>query len=211
MASDLELKVGVLALQGDISEHIEAVQSALGQVGCKGRVYAVKEPSQLEEIHGLIIPGGESTTIGRAIQNGGLRDKVARAAENGMAILGTCAGMILLAKEVYDVRLGETNQPILGLMDMRVVRNAFGRQRESFEAEVEIPAIGKAPFPGVFIRSPVVERVWGDVEVLASFDGRIVAVQEGNLIASAFHPELAKDTRLHQHLIRKILKSPLLS
>ena len=211
MASSPELKIGVLALQGDISEHLEAVQAALEQTGRKGRPLAIKEPAQLEEVHGVIIPGGESTTIGRAAQNRRLQDKLVQSAENGMVVLGTCAGMILLAKEVADARLGETGQPTLGLMDVRVVRNAFGRQRESFEAELEISVLGKEPFPGVFIRAPVVERVWGAAEVLARYDGKIVAVQEGNMIATAFHPELVRDTRLHQYLIKRILQSPLVS
>ncbi|MEM3736897.1 MAG: pyridoxal 5'-phosphate synthase glutaminase subunit PdxT [Candidatus Bathyarchaeia archaeon] len=211
MPSEPELKIGILALQGAVSEHVEALRTALEQTGHRGQILLVKEPAKLEEVHGLIIPGGESTTIGRLSQILKLQDRLAQAAADGMAILGTCAGMVLMAKEVSDARLGDIGQPTLGLMDIRVVRNAFGRQRESFEAELEIPALGGSLFPGVFIRAPVVEKVWGAAEVLARYNGKVVAVQEGNMIATAFHPELADDTRLHQYLIKKILRSPLLS
>lgn len=203
------LRLGLLALQGDASEHIDMANNALKGMGLEGEVMAVKEKNQIDEIHGLIIPGGESTTIGRIAERYGIIPKIKDAALAGMPIFGTCSGLILMAKKVRDAKMGEMNQPTLGLLDIEVTRNAFGRQHESFEIDIKIPRIGKDPFPGVFIRGPAISSILSDdVEVLASYDDKIVAVQQKDFIGIAFHPELTDDTRLHEFFIELVLKSP---
>ncbi|NWG09676.1 MAG: pyridoxal 5'-phosphate synthase glutaminase subunit PdxT [Nitrososphaerales archaeon] len=202
------LRIGVLALQGDVSEHTDMVNLALKRMGLEGEAIKIKKKEQIDEIHGLIIPGGESTTMGRVSELYGLIKSIKDAALAGMPMLGTCAGLILMAKKVQDAKMGETKQPTLGLLEVEVVRNAFGRQRESFETNVKIPKIGKKPFPGVFIRAPIIGSILSnDVEVLAHHDDKIVTVQQDGLIGIAFHPELADDTRLHELFIELILKS----
>lgn len=198
------MKVGVLSLQGAVSEHVDITTNAFAAAGVKGEVINVKNPSQLDEVDGLIIPGGESTTIGRISEEKRLISKIAEAARDGLSIMGTCAGAILLAKEVYDAKVGGTSQPILNLMDIKVRRNAFGKQRESFEVDMNLPWLSKQPFRTIFIRAPIIERVWGDVEVLVKYENRIVAVQQGGLIATCFHPELSNQTVMHEYFIRKI-------
>ncbi|MCP8318672.1 MAG: pyridoxal 5'-phosphate synthase glutaminase subunit PdxT [Candidatus Methylarchaceae archaeon HK01B] len=203
------LRIGVLALQGDVSEHIEITDMALREMNVEGEVIAIKRENQIDKVHGLIIPGGESTTIGRIAEHYGLLSKIRDASSAGMPIFGTCAGLILMAKHVRDAITGKIEQPILGILDVEVIRNAFGRQRESFESYIEIPKIGKACFPGIFIRAPAVSSVLSDeVEVLASYEGKIAAIQQDNRIGIAFHPELTTDTRFHEFFIELILKSP---
>ena len=201
-----EVRIGVLAFQGAVSEHLDAVNATLKELGLRGQAFPVKTREKLEKVKGLIIPGGESTTIGKlAVRE--LADGISEMAAQGKPIMGTCAGMVLMAKEVYDAKLGKVDQPILGLMDMRVIRNFFGRQRESFEAPLTIPILGKEAFPGVFIRAPVVEKVWGEAEALATYKGKIVAVQQGRLLATAFHPELTRDLRLHKYFVQMVLET----
>ncbi|MGC8817371.1 MAG: pyridoxal 5'-phosphate synthase glutaminase subunit PdxT [Candidatus Hadarchaeum sp.] len=195
------MRIGVIGLQGAVSEHIEAVRRALVASGQQGEAVWVARPEQLEGVDGIIIPGGESTTIGKLMKITEIFDAVKRLAESGVPLLGTCAGMVVLAKR-GDEQVARTKQPLLGLMDIAVVRNAFGRQRESFEAELNIPILGEKPFPGVFIRAPVVKEVWGDAEVIAEFMGKIVGVKQRNMVAVAFHPELTTDTRLHEYFLR---------
>jgi len=195
------MKIGIIGLQGAVSEHLEATKRAMQKLGIEGEAIWVGRPAELEGVDGIIIPGGESTTIGKLMQMTGLFERVKRLAKNGTPILGTCAGLIVLAKR-GDEQIIRTKQPLLGLMDISAIRNAFGRQRESFEAELEISGLGKEPFRGVFIRAPAVSEVWGDAQVLAKFQGKIVAVQQGGLLAVAFHPELTPDTRLHEHFLR---------
>ncbi|MCL4367756.1 MAG: pyridoxal 5'-phosphate synthase glutaminase subunit PdxT [Actinobacteria bacterium] len=184
------LKIGVLALQGAFREHIQALES-LGIQGLQIRL-----PQQLSGVDGLIIPGGESTTIGKLAVAYNLIDPIRRLAEEGLPIFGTCAGMILLSKgtaQGYD-------QPLLGVMDITVQRNGFGRQVDSFETDLDVPVLGSAPFRAIFIRAPYIETVGQGVPVLASLpDGRIVAARERNLLVSAFHPELGDDTRFHAY------------
>ncbi len=188
------MKVGVLALQGAFIEH----KNVLARLGVQP--VEVRLPEHLEGLDSLIIPGGESTTIGLLAQKWGLLEPLRTFAHSGRPIWGTCAGMILLAKEVVD---GVPGQPILGLMDIAVRRNAFGRQVDSFEADLEIPVLGDPPFHAVFIRAPVIERVGTGVEILASLeDGMAVAVRQGNLLATAFHPELTADVRFHRYFLR---------
>ncbi|CCF83013.1 pyridoxal 5'-phosphate synthase glutaminase subunit PdxT [Nitrolancea hollandica] len=183
--------IGVLALQGAFIEHIEKLK----RLGIETR--EVRLPADLEGLDGLIIPGGESTTIGKLIDRFGLREPITRMAAEGTAIWGTCAGMILVAREV-DQETRARSQPLLGLMDMTVRRNAFGSQLESFETALDIPEMGGPPFPAVFIRAPIISTIGPGVQVLARLPGgEIVAARQGNLIATAFHPELTTDDRLH--------------
>jgi 5'-phosphate synthase pdxT subunit len=195
------MRIGVIGLQGAVSEHIEAVKRAMQKLGISGKAIWVSRPEQIDDLNGIIIPGGESTTIGKLMVRTGVFEKIKRKAIDGTPILGTCAGLIILAKE-GDEQTMKAGQPLLGLMDTRVIRNAFGRQRESFETNLRLPILGEPPFPGVFIRAPVIERVWNDVEVLAKHQGKIVAAQQRNLLAVAFHPELTSDTRLHEYFLR---------
>ena len=187
------MKVGILALQGAFIEH----EKALARIGAE--TVKVRLPEHLERLDGLIIPGGESTTIGKVAKRWGLLDPLHAFAQSGRPVWGTCAGMILMAKEVVD---GKPDQPLLGLMDVTVHRNAFGRQVDSFEADLEIPALGEKLFHAIFIRAPFVERVGKEVEVLAQLeDGTAVAAQQGNLLVTAFHPELTDDDRFHRYFL----------
>lgn len=182
------MKIGVLALQGAFREHLDT----LGAIGVEG--VRVREPADLEDVSGLILPGGESTTMRQLIERWGLHEPILRLAAAGAPIYGTCAGMIVLAREIAG---GEP--PILPLLDVTVERNAFGRQLDSFEAELNVPVLGDTPVHAVFIRAPIIERTGPGVDVLATLeDGRIVAVRERNIIATAFHPELAGETRFHR-------------
>jgi len=182
------MKIGVLSVQGDFAEHL-AILDSIGVDSVEVRL-----PEDLRGISGLILPGGESTTMRRLIERWGLREPILDLARSGAPLFGTCAGMIILSKEIVD---GE--EPVLPLLDVSVRRNAFGRQLDSFESEVAVPVLGDQPVHAVFIRAPIVERVGPDVSVLATLDdGRIVAVRERNLIATAFHPELAGEPRFHR-------------
>lgn len=200
------LIIGVIGLQGAVSEHIRSARVAMERLGFNGKVIQVRVASQLSKVDGIIIPGGESTTISNLMNTSGISKKVKDKARNGTLIMGTCAGLILLAK-AGDEEVKSAGQSLLGLMDMRINRNAFGRQRESFEANLNIPAFGEKPFRCVFIRAPVIEKVWGTTEVLAEYNGKIVAAKQGEIIALAFHPELTDDTRIHEYFIKLCKKS----
>jgi 5'-phosphate synthase pdxT subunit len=185
------LRIGVLALQGAFAEHV----AVLRQVGADP--VEVRLPRDLEGVDGLILPGGESTTMRKLIDRWGLRDPILDLARRGAPLFGTCAGMILLSAEITD-----GDEPVFPLLDVSVKRNAFGRQLDSFEADVAVPLLGDEPVHGVFIRAPVVERVGEGADVLARLDdGRVVAVRERNVIATAFHPELAGETRFHRLVV----------
>jgi 5'-phosphate synthase pdxT subunit len=182
------VKIGVLALQGAFAEHV----STLRAIGVEA--VEVRLPEQLDDVDGLVLPGGESTTMRRLIDRWGLRQPILDLAARGAPLFGTCAGMIVMAREIEG---GEP--PILPLLDVTVERNAFGRQLDSFETELAVPLLGGTPVHAVFIRAPVIGRVGPDVDVLARLDdGRIVAVRERNVIATSFHPELAGETRFHR-------------
>lgn len=189
------MRIGVIGVQGDVSEHIEAVRAALKEGGFAGNALAVRRREDLSACHALTIPGGESTTISKLLVRTGLHDDILRRAEEGMPILGTCAGCILLAKEGDD-QVRDTRTRLLGVMYMAVDRNAFGRQRESFEAELAVEGLDH-PFRGVFIRSPAITRTWGNCEPLARVEGIVVLARQGDLWASCFHPELSGDRRIH--------------
>src|SRR4051812_28891314 len=172
----------------------------LAQLGANG--VAIRLPEQLEEIHGIIIPGGESTTIGKLMVIYGLQDILQRKILEGVPVWGTCAGLILLARETDNALAG---QPLLASMNIRVCRNAFGSQRESFETNLSVPELGEAPFHAFFIRGPSIIEVGPGVEVLATLDdGTIVAVRQGPLLGTAFHPEVAGDPRFHDYFLRLV-------
>ncbi len=182
------MKIGVLAVQGAFAEHL-AVLDAIGVQGVEVRV-----PADLEGVSGLILPGGESTAQRRLIERWDLRQPILDLAHSGAPVFGTCAGMILLSSEIVD-----GDEPVLPLLDVAVRRNAFGRQLDSFEASVSVPVLGDQPVHGIFIRAPIIERTGAGVDVLARLDdGRIVAVRQRNVVATAFHPELAGETRFHR-------------
>ena len=182
------MKIGVLALQGAFREHLDTLET----IGVEG--VRVREPADLAGVSGLILPGGESTTMRQLIERWKLADPIIALADRGAPIFGTCAGMIVLASEIVG---GEP--PILPMLDVTVERNAFGRQLDSFEAELEVPVLGGTPVHAVFIRAPIIERAGPEVDVLAKLDDdRVVAVRQRNVIATAFHPELAGETRFHR-------------
>ena len=190
------MRVGVVGVQGDVSEHVDAVRRAIRSGGYSADAIAVRRLSDLQRVDALTIPGGESTTISKLLVKFGLFEEVHRRAEAGMPILGTCAGCILLAKQGDD-EVSKTGTTLLGLMDMAVDRNAFGRQRESFEADLDVTILDR-PFHGVFIRAPAITRTWGRCTPLAKLGDRIVLARQDDLVASAFHPELSGDLRIHE-------------
>jgi pyridoxal 5'-phosphate synthase pdxT subunit len=182
------MKIGVLALQGAFAEHVAALR-AIGVEAVEVRL-----PEQLDDVDGLIIPGGESTTMRNLIRRWNMREPILALAERGAPLFGTCAGMIVLSRQIEG---GE--EPVLPLLDVTVERNAFGRQLDSFETELSVPLLGDTPVHAVFIRAPVIESVGPGVDIMATLgDGRIVAVRERNIIATSFHPELAGETRFHR-------------
>jgi 5'-phosphate synthase pdxT subunit len=190
-------RIAVLALQGDYEAHRRAVESA------GGAAFLARTPEDVEAADAVILPGGESTTIGKLLARYELDAAIRRAHAAGKPVFGTCAGMILLAK---GITRGEKKggQPTLGLMDVRVARNAFGRQLDSFEADLAAPRVtgdGADPLRAVFIRAPYIEETGTGVDVLATIDGKIVLAREGNLLAAAFHPELTGDTRVHRYFL----------
>jgi 5'-phosphate synthase pdxT subunit len=186
------MKIGVLALQGAFAEHIAVLKKL------KAEAIPVRLPQQLEGLDGLIIPGGESTTITKLMVHYKLKHKIIELAKNNFPIFGTCAGMIVLARELSSSGGVEPT----GVMDIKVNRNAFGRQVDSFETEISIPVLGKKPLTGVFIRAPLIESVGQGAEVLARLDdGTIVAARQGKLLVCSFHPELTDDTRFHHYFL----------
>jgi 5'-phosphate synthase pdxT subunit len=187
-------RVGVLAVQGAVEEHLRAIR----EIGAEA--VAVRLPRDLAGLDALILPGGESTTMRKLIDAYGLREPILALAHAGAPMLGTCAGMILLSE-----RIAEGDPPVLPLLDVEVRRNAYGRQLDSFEADVSMPALGDEPLHGVFIRAPVVSGVGPQVEVLAvDADGQPIAVRQGKVLATAFHPELTEDRRLHRLLVEMV-------
>ena len=191
------MRIGVIGVQGDVSEHVDAVARAIRESGKAGEAIAVRRLTDLARVDGLTIPGGESTTIAKLLVELGLHDEIVRrATQEAMPIMGTCAGCILLSKEA-GAQAEKTRTKLLGLMDMAVDRNAFGRQRESFEADLTVEGLDR-PFHCVFIRAPAILRTWGDCRPLSRYRDRIVLARQGNLIGAAFHPELGGDLRIHR-------------
>ena len=189
------ITVGVLSLQGDVEEHLDALSTY--------RIPSrpVKTAEDLQSVDGLIIPGGESTTVGEMMHRFGLMVPFKKRVKDGMPVWGTCMGMIILAKKVVG-----SSQPTLGLLDIEVRRNAFGRQIESAEVPLSIDVLGSKPFPGVFIRAPWIESSWGDAKVLADLDGHGVMVRQGGLLGTSFHPELSSDGRVHRYFADMVAK-----
>ena len=198
--------IGVLGFQGDIEEHVAATREALTNLKIDGAVSVVKTADELKEVDALIVPGGESTVIGGLSLFNKSLSVIKERIKDGMPVMGTCAGMILLANRTYDKVVGEKKQPLLGVLNVLVERNSFGRQKESFEADLIVPLLGKQKFKGVFIRAPSVKEASQGVETLAKLDGEVVAVRQGNIIGTCFHPELSGDIRLHEYFVQMIKK-----
>ncbi len=197
------MRIGILALQGDISEHVEMTRKALEEMEVEGEVQPVKTSEEISSLDGLILPGGESTMMGNISSKSQLLTEIRRRIGQGLPTLGTCAGLILLAKEVNDSRIGKTGHPSLGLLGIRVLRNAYGRQFDSFEANLNLEGVDGEPFHGVFIRAPIVESILAeDAKPFGHYEGKIVAVQQGNIIGTSFHPELSGDARIHQRFLK---------
>jgi 5'-phosphate synthase pdxT subunit len=185
--------IGVLALQGAFREHEKVLKTCGGNI----RTRQVRLPEQLDGLDGLVIPGGESTTMGKLMVNYHLLDAIKDKARKGLSIFGTCAGLIMLSKDING-----SGQPRLGLMDLLVERNAFGRQVESFETDISIPILGEKDFRAVFIRAPYIMKASPEVEALAYYDDKIVLAKQGRFLAAAFHPELTDDNRLHKYFLK---------
>ena len=200
----MSLNLGVLSIQGDVFENILSVKAAIDALDIDGTVTSVRTPDEISKVDGLVIPGGESTTIGKlSLFNAAfitLKDKI----DQGMPVLGICAGMILLSKTVKDKVVGKIDQPLLDILDIKLERNSFGRQRESFESDISLNSIGIPTFNGVFIRAPSISDVGSDVEVLSTFNEKIIAVKKNNIIGVAFHPELTSDISLHKYFVNLV-------
>ena len=199
-------RIGILSLQGDIEEHVSMMKAVMEKKGIKGNVTEVKTMEGVRELDALVIPGGESTTIGKLLRLYGIDEEIKKLALRGAPIMGTCAGLILLSNKGCE-EVERTNQPLLDLLDVTVERNAFGRQKESFEAYLDIPVLGKERYHAVFIRGPAIKKTGKDVKVLAEYEGKIVAAQKDNILLLAFHPELSKDTRMHEYFLSLLKKS----
>jgi len=193
------MKIVVVGVQGDVEEHVITAKLALKRLGLDGEVTATRRAGVVPKSDVIIIPGGESTTISKLIWEDGIAEEIIEASEEGKPIMGTCAGLIVLAKH-GDEQVERTKTKLLGLLNVKVKRNAFGRQRESFEVDLDVKGIGK--YRAVFIRAPAVVDVGKDVDVLATFEDKIVAVRQGKILGLAFHPELTGDTRIHEYLIK---------
>jgi 5'-phosphate synthase pdxT subunit len=198
--------IGVLGLQGDIEENVAATNQALQELHINGNVDSVRYPEEIERIDGLILPGGESTVQSSLVAIQRSMPVIKKRISEGMPVLGTCAGMIMLSKRAYDRIVGDTKQKLIGNLDIVIERNAFGRQNDSFEADLPLSILGNEPFKGVFIRAPAVSEVGKDVEVIGKLNNKIVAVKQKNIIGTSFHPELSGDSRMHRHLINMVVE-----
>ncbi len=203
----MSLNVGILSIQGDVQENLLSTKAAFDELGINGNITQVKTPNEISKLDGLIIPGGESTTIGQlSLVNGSLKvlkEKI----ENGMPVLGICAGMIMLSKTADDRVVGKTDQALLNILDIKLQRNSFGRQQDSFESDISMDSIGIPKFNGIFIRAPSVSDVGSDIEILSKFNEQIIAVKKGNVIGTAFHPELTTDISLHKYFVNLVNSS----
>ena len=202
-----ELDIGILALQGDVAENLMSTMEAMNELGIDGSVSQVKTPDQISALDGLIIPGGESTMMGQLSITNGAMNSLKEKIESGMPVFGICAGMILLAKNSKDRVLGATEQPLLDALDVEIERNSFGRQKDSFEAEISLEPIDIPSFQGVFIRAPAVLRTGSGVETLGKFNEKIIAVKQGNILGTSFHPELTRDVSLHKQFVKMVADS----
>lgn len=198
------MRIGVIAIQGNVSEHIKAFENALCEINVRADIIAIKHKGSVRSCDALVIPGGESTTLGRLLKKEGIADEIRKAAHSGIPIMGTCAGLILLAKH-GDEQVEKTGQELLEIMDIYVNRNAFGRQRESFETMINFDGFEK-PFNAVFIRAPGITKCGDDVHILSKLDNTVVAARQNKLLALAFHPELSGDHRIHHYFLKMIKK-----
>jgi 5'-phosphate synthase pdxT subunit len=193
-----KISIGVIGIQGAVSEHISLMKKALNETNTSGESFIIKNKKEINDIDALIIPGGESTVISRILYKSGLYDIISkRINEGSLPIMGTCAGCVILASEMID---DIKNVKLLSAMNMSVKRNAFGRQIESFEKEIEIKGFSES-YNAVFIRAPVIEKVWGNCETLARIDKKIVMTKQDNLLALSYHPELTDDLRIHKYFL----------
>jgi len=192
------MRVAVVGFQGDVDEHVVALKYAANKLNMDCKVFSTRKADDISKCDGVVLPGGESTTISRLIFNNGVYKKIEKLAESDCPIMGTCAGLILLAK-YGDEQTEKTGTQLLGLMDTKVNRNAFGRQRESFQVKLDIKGIGN--YNAIFIRAPAIVEAGKSVEVLATFGDLIVGAKQGKILAFAFHPELTEDTRIHEYFL----------
>lgn len=209
MSKKKEIQIGVLAVQGDVLEHVLMMNEVLEKNNIPTKTVLVKHPDQIDKLNGLIIPGGESTVMSRLVSEKRFGEKLIKKIQakvkTGLAIFGTCAGTIMLAKSSTDYVVKEFSQTILELMDIEVIRNKYGRQQDSFEKQLDIQELGKTPYPGVFIRAPIIKNAKADVEILAKNSKEIYAAKQGKLLAVTFHPELTDDTRFHEYFLKLVL------
>jgi 5'-phosphate synthase pdxT subunit len=203
------ITIGVLGIQGDIEENLAATKVALQNMRIKGNVEQVRYHEEVEKVDGLVLPGGESTVVSTLAsmqgEGGELFQTIKKQVSEGMPIMGICAGMILLSRRAYDRVVGETKQKLLGALDVVVERNAFGRQNESFEVNLEVSTLGKSRLKAIFIRAPVVAEIGTGVNIMAELNGKIVAVTQKNIIGTSFHPELSDDYRIHKQFVSTVL------
>ncbi len=196
------MRIGVIAIQGNVEEHVNAMKLALKEAKCEAEVIKIKHKGMVPTCDAIILPGGESTTLGRLMEREGISSEIRKASQAGIPIMGTCAGLVLLAKH-GDKQVEKTKQPLLSLMDIHVNRNAFGRQKESFEAPVDFKGL-TMPFNAVFIRAPCITEAGNNVEILSTCGGIIVAARQENMLVLAFHPELTDDLRIHHYFLKMI-------
>ena len=202
-----DITIGVLAIQGDVAENVLATKTALEQSDVSGKVIEVKTPQDVEKIDGLVLPGGESTMMGQlSLVNGSLK-QIKEKISAGMPVFGICAGLILLSKNASDRIVGSMDQPLLDMIDVTVERNSFGRQQESFEAKVGMEPLGIPEFNGVFIRAPSISQLGEGVEAISKFNDKVVAVKKGNILGTAFHPELTQDVSLHKYFVNMVAQA----
>ena len=196
-----KINIGVVGIQGAISEHILSMQKALNETKTSGKVSIIKYKKDLKDVDAIILPGGESTTISRVLDETGLYNEVIkRIKQNNLPIMGTCAGCVLLSKKLNN---DSEDVKLLKAMDIEVKRNAFGRQKESFEQKIRISGFNR-PYTAVFIRAPTIEKVWGNCKPLAKIDNKTVMARQNNFLALSFHPELTDDSRIHKYFLKMI-------
>ncbi len=203
----MTLKLGILAIQGDVAENVSSLAASIADLNEDATVKVVKTPEEISEVDGLVIPGGESTTIGQLSLVNGSQKIIKQKVDSGMPVLGICAGMVLLANQASDKVVGKTEQPLFDFLDIELERNSFGRQRQSFEANVSMDSIGISNYNGVFIRAPAISTTSGDIEVLAKLNEKIVAIKKGNIIGTSFHPELTDDLAVHKYFVNLVKDS----
>ena len=200
----MTLKVGILAIQGDVQENVLSLVKAATELKIDAEISQVMTSDEISKLDGVVIPGGESTTIGQlSLVNGSLKT-LKEKIDSGMPVLGICAGMIMLSNTANDRIVGTTNQPLLNILDIKLERNSFGRQKDSFESDISLESMSIPKYRGVFIRAPAISEVGNGVEILSKFNEKIVAVKKGNVIGTAFHPELTPDTSIQKYFLNLI-------